>query len=168
MAVFIGECPISPKYGAGATVVKNRRANFDYKIEDKIEAGIILEGTEVKSLRTNSASLAEAYAGPKEGALYLLNAHIPEYQLAGVKMNHEPRRPRKLLLHKREQERLIGHVRRGGYALIPMRIYFNQRGIAKCELGLGKGKKQYDKRQSQKDRDWKRQKSRLLRTGNLK
>jgi SsrA-binding protein len=121
----------------------------------------------VKSLRANSASLGESYAGPKDGAIYLINAHIPEYQQAGVKMNHEPRRPRKLLLHKREQERLMGQVRRGGYTLVPIRIYFNNRGLAKCELGLAKGKKQHDKRQTQRDRDWQRQKSRLMRNSDL-
>jgi len=155
------------RHGAGATVAQNRRARFDYQIEDTVEAGVILTGTEVKSLRSNSASLGEAYAGPKDGAIYLINAHIPEYQQAGVKMNHEPRRPRKLLLHKREQERLMGQVRRGGYTLVPMRIYFNKRGIAKCELGLAKGKKQHDKRQVQRDRDWQRQKSRLMRNREL-
>ena len=155
------------KYGADATVAQNRRARFDYHIEDTVEAGRVLTGTEVKSLRANSASLGESYAGPKAGAIYLINAHIPEYQQAGIKMNHEPRRPRKLLLHKREQERLMGQVRRGGYTLVPMRIYFNGRGIAKCELGLAKGKKQHDKRQTQRDRDWQRQKSRLMRNSDL-
>ncbi len=155
------------KYGAGATVAQNRRARFDYHIENTLEAGMVLTGTEVKSLRANSASLSESYAGPKDGAIYLINAHIPEYQQAGIKMNHEPRRPRKLLLHKREQERLMGQVRRGGYTLVPMRIYFNGRGIAKCELGLAKGKKQHDKRQTQRDRDWQRQKSRLMRNSKL-
>ena len=155
------------KYGAGATVAQNRRARFDYHIENTLEAGMVLTGTEVKSLRANSASLGECYAGPKDGAIYLINAHIPEYQQAGIKMNHEPRRPRKLLLHKREQERLMGQVRRGGYTLVPMRIYFNGRGIAKCELGLAKGKKQHDKRQTQRDRDWQRQKSRLMRNSDL-
>ena len=132
-----------------------------------MEAGIVLTGTEVKSLRENSASIGESYAGPKEGAIYLINANIPEYQQAGVKMNHDPKRPRKLLLHKREQERLMGQVRRGGYTLVPMRLYFNKRGIAKCELGLAKGKKQHDKRQTQRDRDWQRQKSRLMRSSDL-
>mgnify|MGYP001980831378 FL=1 len=155
------------KYGASATVAQNRRARFDYHIEDTVEAGMVLTGTEGKSLRANSASLGESYAGPKDGAIYLINAHIPEYQQAGIKMNHEPRRPRKLLLHKREQERLMGQVRRGGYTLVPMRIYFNGRGIAKCELGLAKGKKQHDKRQTQRDRDWQRQKSRLMRNSDL-
>ena len=155
------------KYGAGAPVAQNRRARYDYHIENTLEAGMVLTGTEVKSLRANSASLSESYAGPKDGAIYLINAHIPEYQQAGIKMNHEPRRPRKLLLHKREQERLMGQVRRGGYTLVPMRIYFNGRGIAKCELGLAKGKKQHDKRQTQRDRDWHRQKSRLMRNSEL-
>ena len=158
---------MAAKYGAGATVSQNRRARFDYFIEDTVEAGIVLTGTEVKSLRENSASIGESYAGPKEGAIYLINANIPEYQQAGVKMNHDPKRPRKLLLHKREQERLMGQVRRGGYTLVPMRLYFNKRGIAKSELGLAKGKKQHDKRQTQRDRDWQRQKSRLMRSSDL-
>lgn len=155
------------KFETDVTVAQNRRARFDYFIEDTVEAGMMLTGTEVKSLRANSVSLSEAYAGPKDGAIYLLNAHIPEYQQAGTKMNHEPRRPRKLLLHKREQERLMGQVRRGGYTLVPVRIYFNKRGLAKCELGLAKGKKQHDKRQTQRDRDWQRQKSRVMRTSDL-
>ena len=146
---------------------KTGARRFDYFIEDTVEAGIVLTGTEVKSLRENSASIGESYAGPKEGAIYLINANIPEYQQAGVKMNHDPKRPRKLLLHKREQERLMGQVRRGGYTLVPMRLYFNKRGIAKCELGLAKGKKQHDKRQTQRDRDWQRQKSRLMRSSDL-
>ena len=158
---------MAAKFEIGATVAQNRRASFDYFIEDKVEAGIVLTGTEVKSLRENSASIGEAYAGPKEGAIYLINANIPEYQQAGVRMNHDPKRPRKLLLHKREQERLMGQVRRGGYTLVPMRLYFNKRGIAKCELGLAKGKKQHDKRQTQRDRDWQRQKSRILRNNDI-
>lgn len=153
---------MAAKFETDVTIAQNRRAKFDYFIEETVEAGIVLTGTEVKSLRANSASLNESYAGPKDGAIYLINVHIPEYQQAGVKMNHEPRRPRKLLLHKREQERLMGQVRRGGYTLVPVRLYFNKRGIAKCELGLAKGKKQRDKRQTQKDRDWQRQKSRVL------
>ena len=151
----------------GNVIAQNKKARHDYFIEDTVEAGIVLTGTEVKSLRENSASIGESYAGPKEGAIYLINANIPEYQQAGVKMNHDPKRPRKLLLHKREQERLMGQVRRGGYTLVPMRLYFNKRGIAKCELGLAKGKKQHDKRQTQRDRDWQRQKSRLMRSSDL-
>ena len=155
------------KYETSVTVAQNRRARFDYSIEDTVEAGIILFGTEVKSLRSNSASLNESYAGPKDGAIYLINVHIPEYREAGFKMNHEPRRPRKLLLRKREQERLMGQVRRGGYTLVPVKLYFNKRGIAKCELGLAKGKKQQDKRQTQRDRDWKRQKARVMRSRDI-
>ena len=156
---------MAAKHGAGAQVAQNRRARFDYEIEDRVEAGIILTGTEVKSLRTGTASLAEAYAGPREGAIWLINATIPEYKQAGPRMNHDPKRPRKLLLHRREQERLMGQVRRGGYTLVPIRLYFNARGIAKLEIGLAKGKKQHDKRQTQRDRDWQRDKARVLRRG---
>lgn len=141
---------------------ENRRARRDYLIEDTIEAGLVLHGSEVKSLRAGQASLAEAWAGPSEGAIWLLNCHIPAYEQAG-QANHEPRRPRKLLLHKREQRRLLEAASREGYTLVPLKIYFNARGIAKLLVGLGKGKKRHDKRQSEKDRDWKRQKARLMR-----
>ena len=146
----------------GPPVAQNRRARFDYYIEEVIEAGLMLEGTEVKSLRDGKASLAEAYAGPKNGELYLLNCTIQEYPNAS-RFNHEPRRPKKLLLHKRERDRLLGAVKRQGVTLIPLKIYFNKRGIAKLELGLAKGKKQHDKRETEKRRDWQRQKGRLIR-----
>src|ERR1700761_4198359 len=113
----------------------NRSARHDYFITDTVEAGIMLLGTEVKSLRTGQASIQESFAGPKDGALYLLNAYIPEYQLAGEHLQHETRRPRKLLLHKREMNKLMGSVKRDGVTLIPLGIYFNKRGIAKVELG---------------------------------
>ena len=158
---------MAAKFETDVTITRNRRAKFDYFIEDTVEAGIVLTGTEVKSLRANSASLNESYAGPKDGAIYLINVHIPEYQQAGAKMNHEPRRPRKLLLHKREQERLMGQVRRGGYTLVPVRLYFNKRGMLKVDLGLAKGKRQYDKRQSEKQRDWKRDQARILRNKDI-
>lgn len=146
----------------GRVAAENRRARHDYLIEDTVEAGIVLVGTEVKSLRAGQASLAEAYAGPKDEAIWLLNCHIPPYEQAG-RENHEPRRPRKLLLHKREMERLLAAVKQKGVTLVPLKIYFNNRGIAKLLLGLAKGKKQHDKRQADKERDWKRQKARLLR-----
>lgn len=150
------------KQKGGRVAAENRRARHEYTIEETVEAGLVLQGTEVKSLRAGHASLAEAYAGPKDGAIWLINCHIPPYKQAG-QMNHEERRPRKLLLHKREQERLLGAVKREGVTLIPLKLYFNDRGIAKVLLGLAKGKKKQDKRQTEKERDWKRQKARLLR-----
>jgi len=141
----------------------NRRAHHDYLIEDTFEAGIMLTGTEVKSLRLGQASIQEAYAGPKDGAIYLINAYIPEYNQAGEHLQHETHRPRKLLLHKREMNKLLGSVKRDRMTIVPMAIYFNRRGIAKIELGLGKGKKQHDKRDAIKKRDWQRDKARLMR-----
>lgn len=140
----------------------NRRARFDYMIEEVLEAGLMLTGTEVKALREGKANIAESYATPENGAIWLINANIPEYS-AGNRQNHEPKRPRKLLLHRREILRLAQAVERKGFTLVPMRLYFNDRGIAKLELGLGQGKKTHDKRDTVKDRDWSRQKQRLLR-----
>ncbi|WP_207479003.1 SsrA-binding protein SmpB [Arenibaculum pallidiluteum] len=142
---------------------QNRRARFDYFIDDKIEAGIILSGTEVKSLRSGRASINESYAGERDGELYLFNAYIPEYQLAGKFFQHEVRRPRKLLVHRRELGKLLGQIRRDGVTMIPMSIYFNDRGIAKVEIGLARGKRKADKRETEKERDWKRDKARLMR-----
>ena len=146
-----------PKYAA-----QNRKARHDYFIEDTIECGLVLTGTEVKSLRRGGASIQEAFAGPKDGDLYLLNAHIPEYE-AATRFNHAPRRPRKLLVRRREREKLMGAVQRQGITLIPLSLYFNARGIAKLALGLAKGKRKVDKRETQKKRDWQRDKARLLR-----
>lgn len=146
----------------GPPVAQNRRARRDYIIEETLEAGLALQGTEVKSLRAGKASLNEAYAGPKDGDIYLLNCTIQEYPNAG-KFNHEPRRPKKLLVHKRERDRLLGAVKREGVTLVPLKIYFNRRGIAKLEIGLAKGRKKHDKRQLEKTRDWQRQKARLMR-----
>ncbi|NOX95703.1 MAG: SsrA-binding protein SmpB [Alphaproteobacteria bacterium] len=143
-------------------VAENRRARFDFYIEDSVEAGIMLTGTEVKALREGKANIAESYASPEDGGIWLINANIPEYS-AGNRQNHEPKRKRKLLLHKKEMVRLAQAVERKGHTLIPLRLYFNERGIAKLELGLGKGKKTHDKRDTVKDRDWSRQKQRLLR-----
>jgi SsrA-binding protein len=140
---------------------QNRRARHDYLIESTLEAGIQLTGTEVKSLREGRASIAEAYAGEKNGELYLLNAHIPEY--AASRVNHEPRRPRKLLVHKREMRKLLGAVTREGKTLVPLSIYFNKRGRAKIDLALARGKHQADKRAAIKERDWKREQARLMR-----
>lgn len=146
----------------GRAAAENRRARRDFAIADTIETGLVLQGTEVKSLRAGQASLAEAWAGPKDRAVWLFDCHIPPYVQAGP-ANHDPRRPRKLLVHKREQGRLLEAASREGFTLVPLKIYFNERGIAKLLLGLGKGKKRHDKRQSDKERDWKRQKARLMR-----
>jgi SsrA-binding protein len=143
-------------------VAENRRARFDYLIEDTIEAGIQLLGTEVKALRQGRANIAEAYAGADNGELWLVNCYIPEYAPA-AQFNHEPRRRRKLLVRRRELGKLAAAVEREGRAIVPLRLYFNPRGIAKLELALAKGKKAHDKRAASKDRDWKRQQSRLLR-----
>ena len=142
---------------------QNRRARFDFFIEDTLEAGMILTGTEVKSLRGGRASINEAYAGLKDGELYLFNAYIPEYGQAGRWLQHETKRPRKLLVHRRELHKLMGAVKQKGITLIPMSVYFNDRGIAKVQVGLASGKKKQDKRETEKERDWNRQKGRLLR-----
>lgn len=143
-------------------VAQNRKARHNYTIEDRLEAGIVLAGTEVKSLREGKGNIAEAYAGEIDGELWLFNAYIPEYS-AGSYHNHEPRRPRKLLLHAREIARLLGAIQEKGVTLVPLSLYFNERGIAKVELGLARGKKHYDKREAEKKRDWQRQKERLIR-----
>lgn len=150
------------KGSTDTTICRNRRATYDYEIEDKIEAGIMLVGTEVKSLRAGKASINEAYAGEKGGELYLINANISIYDPAG-RFNHDPKRARKLLVHKKELNKLLGASAKEGYTLVPMSLYFNARGIVKLQLGLGKGKKKADKRESEKERDWKRQKERLMR-----
>ena len=148
--------------GPGRTVAQNRRARHDYFIDETLEAGLMLEGSEVKSLRQGSVSLNESWAGAKDGEIYLNDCHIPEYKQAG-RRNHKPRRARKLLLKKREMAKLVSAVKREGATLVPLRLYFNDRGIAKVELALAHGKKRHDKRQATKERDWKRQKQRLLR-----
>jgi SsrA-binding protein len=142
---------------------QNRRARFDYFIDETIEAGLMLTGTEVKSLRAGRASVNESYAGLDHGELFLFNAHIPEYLQAGRWLQHEVRRPRKLLVHRRELNKLMGAIKLKGVTLIPMSIYFNDRGVAKVQLGIATGKKQVDKRQTSKERDWQRDKARLMR-----
>jgi SsrA-binding protein len=144
------------------TVAENRRARFEYFIEETFEAGIALTGTEVKSLRFGEGSIAESYAEVRDGEAWLVNANIPEFS-HGNRFNHEPKRPRKLLLHAREIEKLLGAVERKGMTMVPLSIYFNARGRAKVELALAKGKQAHDKRQTLKDRDWQRDKARLLR-----
>ncbi len=146
----------------GRIVAQNRKARRDYMIDETFEAGLILVGSEVKSLRAGSGSIAEAYAGMRNGELHLLNAYIPEYKSAN-RFNHEPRRPRKLLVHRRERSRLAGAVQRRGVTLVPLALYFNARGIAKLRLGLARGKRKADKRATEKARDWQRQKQRLMR-----
>jgi SsrA-binding protein len=141
---------------------QNRRARHDYFIEDTVEAGVMLLGTEVKSLRAGRASIAESFAAEQGGGLYLINAYIPEYEAAN-RFNHAPKRARKLLLHRRELDRLLGAVQREGMTLVPLSIYFNARGIAKVQLGLAKGKRKGDKRDAEKERDWNRDRARLLR-----
>ncbi len=148
--------------GDGKLAAQNRKARHDYLIEDTFEAGIALVGTEVKSLRQGHASITESFARDKAGEIFLFNAHIPEYG-AARHFGHEPRRPRKLLLHRREIRKVTAAVRRQGMTLVPLSIYFNQRGIAKIALALARGKHKADKRAADKDRDWKRQKSRLMR-----
>jgi SsrA-binding protein len=141
----------------------NRRARFDYELGETVEAGIVLTGTEVKSLRTGQATVAEAYAAvDRQGEVILYNANIPEY-LQGNRFNHEPKRPRKLLLNQREIARFAKGVEREGMTIVPLRIYFNDKGRAKIALALGRGKKLHDKRESEKARDWSRDKGRLLR-----
>lgn len=141
---------------------QNRRARHDYLIEDTLEAGLVLQGSEVKVLRTGQASIAEAYADAQAGELFLINANIPEYKAAN-RFGHQPRRPRKLLLHRKEMNKLLGAIRREGVTIVPLSIYFNERGRAKVELGLAHGKKKADRRQSEKDRDWRRDKARIMR-----
>ena len=145
------------------TVAQNRRARFDYFIDETLEAGIVLVGTEVKSLRSGRASINESYAGEQSGELFLLNAFIPEYGQAGRWLQHETKRPRKLLVKRRELAKLLSAIRRDGVTIVPMAVYFNPRGMAKVRLGLARGKRMADKRETQKDRDWQRDKARLMR-----
>jgi SsrA-binding protein len=144
------------------TVAENRRARFDYYIEDTFEAGIMLTGTEVKSLRFGEGSIAESYAEVRGQECWLVNSNVPEFS-HGNRFNHEPKRPRKLLLHQREIDKLQGAVERKGMTLVPLSIYFNSRGRAKVELALARGKNTADKRQTIKDRDWKREQQRIMR-----
>lgn len=143
------------------TVAENRRARYDYHIDEKFEAGIALQGTEVKALRSGEGSIAESFAEVRGEEVWLVNANIPEFS-HGNRFNHEPKRPRKLLLHRREIEKLYGGVARRGMTLVPLSIYFNGQGRAKVELALAKGKKAHDKRESAKAADWKREQGRLL------
>lgn len=149
--------PKTQRYAA-----QNRKARHDYLIEDVIEAGMVLTGSEVKTLRLGKASINEAFAAEKDGEMFLYNAYFPEYEGAN-RFNHQPRRTRKLLLKRREIGKLMGLTQRAGMTLVPLSIFFNERGRAKVELGLAKGKRKVDKRQTEKERDWKREQARMLR-----
>ena len=154
--------PLPSPFDKAKIVAENRRAKFDYAIETVFEAGIALTGTEVKSLRFGQGSIAESYAEVKDNQVWLINSNVPEFS-HGNRFNHEPKRPRKLLLHEREINKMHGAVAREGMTLVPLSIYFNARGRAKVELALAKGKKAHDKRETIKERDWKREQGRLMR-----
>jgi SsrA-binding protein len=143
-------------------VAENRKARFNYFIEDTMEAGVALTGTEVKSLRQGKAAIAESYADSRGGEIWLINSNIPEY-LQAHRFNHAPKRPRKLLLHRRQISKLVGAVERDGMTLVPLKLYFNEKGRAKVELALARGKKLYDKRETEKKRSWERERGRLMR-----
>ena len=154
--------PATATFDKKKIVAENRRARFEYYIDDVFEAGIALTGTEVKSLRFGEGSIAESYAEVKGGEVWLVNANVPEFS-HGNRFNHEPKRPRKLLLHAREVDRLTGAVERKSMTLVPLSVYFNGRGRAKVELALARGKNLADKRQTIKERDWKREAARIMR-----
>jgi SsrA-binding protein len=143
-------------------VADNRKARFNYEIGEVFEAGIALTGTEVKSLRLGRATIAESYADTRAREIWLVNSNIPEYLQAG-RFNHAPKRPRKLLLHRRQIDKLAGAIEREGMTLVPLKLYFNEKGRAKIEVALARGKKLYDKRETDKKRTWEREKGRLLR-----
>ena len=143
-------------------IADNRKARYAYAIDETLEAGIMLMGSEVKSLRSGKTTIGESYAHAKDGELLLVNCYIPEYTQAS-RFNHEPKRTRKLLVHKREAARLAAAIQREGMTLIPLKMYFNAKGRAKIELGIAKGKKLHDKRETEKQRDWQRDKARLMR-----
>ena len=160
----MAKVPNKPAMIVTGPIAENRRARYDYEIIDTLEAGIMLTGTEVKSLRVGKAQITEAYASPERGELWLINAQIPEY-LQANRFNHEEKRPRKLLVKKKELARLSQDVERAGNTIVPLKLYFNEQGRAKLLIGVGKGKKSFDKRETEKNRDWNREKSRLLKHG---
>ncbi|MCH8238756.1 MAG: SsrA-binding protein SmpB [Proteobacteria bacterium] len=153
---------MAAKGASRKVIAENRKARRNYFIEQTFEAGLVLTGTEVKSLRSGKGNIAESYASDENGELFLLNAYIPEYAEAG-RFNHSPRRARKLLLHRKQIHKLMIAIQREGMTIVPLRLYFNDRGIAKLELALAKGRKLHDKRQAERKRDWERQKARLMR-----
>ena len=144
------------------SVAENRKARFNYEIGEVVEAGIVLTGSEVKSLRLGKATIGESYADAREGAIWLINSNIPEY-LQAHRYNHAPKRPRKLLLHQRQINRFASAIEREGMTLVPLKLYFNEQGRAKVEIALGKGKKMHDKRDTLKKRSWDRERGRLMR-----
>jgi len=146
----------------GKTIAENRRARFDFAIEETFEAGVMLVGTEVKALREGRANIAESYAAVEGNEVFLINANIPIYAPAS-QFNHAPKRPRKLLLKRKEINKLLGETQRKGRTIVPLKLYFNQKGFVKLLLGVGTGKRSIDKRETEKKRDWQKQKSRLLR-----
>ena len=146
-------------------IAENRKARYNYEIKEKIQAGIILTGTEVKSLRLGKASISESYASETNGKLFLINSNIPMYEAAN-NFNHEPTRQRELLVSKKERNKLLGLIKKEGVTLVPIYLYFNEKGFAKLDIGIAKGKKKEDKRESIKLRDWNRQKSRILKENN--
>ena len=148
--------------GGRKIIAENRKARFNYEIEDTLEAGIVLTGTEVKALRLGKSNIAESYASEEGGELWLINSYIPEY-LQANRFNHEPRRRRKLLVHARELARLSSAVQKDGKTIVPLKLYFNEKGTAKLELALARGKKLHDKRATEKARDWNREKARIMR-----
>ena len=160
----MAKVPNKPAMIVTGPVAENRRARYDYEIVDTLEAGIVLTGTEVKSLRQGKAQITESYASPERGELWLINAFIPEY-LQANRFNHEEKRPRKLLVKKKDLARLSQDVERAGNTIVPLKLYFNEQGRAKLLIGVGKGKKSYDKRETEKNRDWNREKARLLKHG---
>lgn len=160
----MAKTPNKPAMIVTGPIAENRRARYDYEITDTLEAGIVLTGTEVKSLRIGKAQITEAYASPERGELWLINAHIPEY-LQANRFNHEEKRPRKLLVKKKDLARLSQDVERAGNTIVPMKLYFNEQGRAKLLIGVGKGKKSFDKRETERNRDWNRDKSRIMKEG---
>jgi len=150
---------------SSGNIALNRKARFEYSVEEEVEAGIVLTGTEVKSLRANKVQIGDAYAGEKNGEIWLFNAYIAEFS-GGNRFNHETHRPRKLLLHKKQIKKLLGRLKVKGVTLVPLSLYFNARGLAKIKLALATGKKEYEKRDNIKQRDWQRDKARIMREKN--
>jgi SsrA-binding protein len=160
-----GKTTTDKQQSTGGTVAYNRKARYEYTIEEEFEAGIVLTGTEVKSLRKGKANIADAYAVPKEDELWIINLDIAVYD-HGNRFNHEARRPRKLLLHRKQINKLLGRLKVKGVTLVPLSLFFNSRGLAKIKLGLATGKKLYEKRDTIKQRDWQRDKARIMRNKN--
>ena len=160
----MAKVPNKPAMIVTGPIAENRRARYDYEIIDTLEAGLVLTGTEVKSLRIGKAQITEAYASPERGELWLINSHIPEY-LQANRFNHEEKRPRKLLVTKKDLARLSQDVERAGNTIVPLKLYFNEQGRAKLLIGVGKGKKSFDKRETERNRDWNRDKSRIMKEG---